>query len=206
MDDEKFELIRQIHLNGIYAMKHVALRELRKEVRDHNTSWWDCRIGVANTALAKKLYYDKLPRFAQRFLDTIHAQELCHCRMLNSLKPSQVAERIAEFHRKALEDSFVAWLACQPLIGEKMALATAIWGQHRDDPHATLQGAISEEFHQNQALAVLVALDPPVEELKKALRYQEKLLQMLGVGEEDRVVIGANGEICTLVGWEAHMK
>ena len=60
MDNEKFELIRQIHLNGIYAMKHVALRELRKEVRDHNTSWWDCRIGVANTALAKKLYYDKL--------------------------------------------------------------------------------------------------------------------------------------------------
>jgi hypothetical protein len=51
-----------------------------------------------------------------------------------------------------------------------------------------------------------VALDPPVEELRKALMYQEKLLQMLGVGEEDRVVIGANGEICTLVGWEAHMK
>jgi hypothetical protein len=206
MDDEKFELIRQIHLNGIYAMKHVALQELRKEKREYNTAWWDCRIGVNNTALAKKLYYNKLPKFAQKFLDTIHAQELCHCKMLDSLKPSQVAERIAEFHRKALEDSFIAWLACQPLIGEKMALATAIWGQHKDDPHATLQGAISEEFHQNQALAVLIALDPSVEELKKALAYQEKLLSILGINDEDRFFIGINGEICPYIGWDDHMK
>jgi hypothetical protein len=206
MDDEKFELVRKIHLNGIYAMKHVALQELRKEMREHNTAWWDCRIGAANTALAKQLYYDKLPRFAQRFLDTIHAQELCHCRMLGSLGPSKVAERIADFHRKALEDSFIAWLACQPLIGEKMALATAVWGQHRDDPHATLQGTLAEEYHQNQALAVLVALDPPVEELEKALRYQENLLSMLGIAEEDRKVVGADGEICALVGWDAHMR
>jgi hypothetical protein len=205
MNDEKFELIRQIHLNGIYAMHHVALQELRNINRDYNTAFWDCRIGATNTALAKKLYYDKLPKFAQRFLDTIHAQEICHCRMLASLAYSETAVRIAEFHKKVLEDSFVSWLACQPLIGEKMALATAIWGRHRDDPHATLQGALAEEFHQNQALAVMVALDPMIEELKKALQFQARLLEILQVNDEDRKVIGADGEICTIFGWEAQM-
>jgi hypothetical protein len=184
MNDEKFELIRQIHLNDIYAMHHVALQELRNINRDYNTSFWDCRIGATNTALAKTLYYDKLPKFAQRSLDTIHAQEICHCRMLASLAYSEAAVRIAGFHQKVLENSFVAWLARQPLIGEKMALATAIWGRHSDDPHATLQGTLAEEFHQNQTLAVIVALDPP---------------------DEDKKLIGADGEICTIFGWEAHM-
>ncbi len=202
--DEKFELIRAIHLNGIFAMHHVALSETNKEKRPYNTSWWDCRIGATNTALAKRLYYDQLPDFAKKFLDTIHAQEQCHCTMLPTGPRSELAERIALQNERALRDSFIAWLACQPLIGEKMALATAIWGQHLDDPHSTIQGTLAEEFHQNQALVVMIALDPPLEELKKALKYQEEFLEMARVSTVDRVFFGADGEPCLIKEREKH--
>lgn len=185
-------------------MHHVALNEVRKQVRAYNTQFWDCRIGAVNTALAKKLYYDTLPQFAQSFLDMISAQEQCHCAMLPIRPRSELAEKIAAFHEKALRDSFIAWLACQPLIGEKMALATAIWGQHEDDPHSTIQGTLSEEFHQNQALAVILGLNPEVQELEKALSYQEKLLQILGLSDEDRILIGVDGIPCHVQDREKH--
>ncbi len=206
MDSERFELVRKIHLNGIYAMHHVLVSGAPYSPITSNTEWWDCRIGVVNSSLAKKLWHDRLPEFAQRFLDIAHAQEVCHCSQKAGSPPSPLAERIAEFHRKALEKSFVAWLACQPLIGEKMALATAIKYRSESDPHSTIQGALSEEYHQSLALAVLVALDPSREELEFALKCQEEMLAMMGINDRDRNIIGADGEVCTVASRAYHQK
>lgn len=200
-EPERWLLIKRLIQNGSTAM-HFVHRKGRDS--EHNTQYYDCHIGARNTALAIDLYKDRLPTFAHDFLRIIHAQELCHCAQLPKRPRSPVADRIAEYHEGVLRRSFVEWLACQPLIGERMALAAAVYFGYDDDPHSTLQGGLSELYHQTLALSVLLMLGPTIGELHNAVEAQEGMFRIMGVTAEDRLLIGADGEVCTAPGREAH--
>jgi hypothetical protein len=204
---EKSILVDRIIRNGIAIMHRIARMDY-DPVRGANTSAWDCRIGGKTTTLALRLFGHTVPSDVKRHMEAHHRQENCHCLMGIGLDmPKELAERIAAFHERVLrENGMLSYLACMPLGGERAALAQAIYHPRKTDPHSTLQGSLSEVWHQSLALLDLVEIAElePVEKLETAVRHQEELARMLGCEPEDWILISADGEVCTKPGREAH--
>jgi hypothetical protein len=70
----------------------------------------------------------------------------------------------------------------------------------------SLQGALSEVYHQTLALVdlMLLAEYQPVEKLMQAEEDQREIMRMLRVEESDFLLFGANGDLCTKPTMEAH--
>lgn len=207
LDGRRAELVDRILRNGIAIMHRIARMDY-DPARGANTSAWDCRIGGKTTTLALRLFGDKVPSSVKQHMEAHHRQENCHCLMGIGLDmPKDLADRIAAFHARVLEENgMLSYLACMPLGGERAALAQAVYHPRETDPHSTLQGSLSEVWHQSLALLDLAAIAEaePVERLERAVKDQEDLARMLGCEEQDWRLIGADGEVCTAPGREAH--
>lgn len=205
LSDGKLTIILRIVRNGI-AIMHRFARMSSDPGRPHNTSAWDCAIGLRNTSTALKLYGDKVPRFVRETLEVHMRQEKCHCCFRTRTIAEDLAIKISEFHDRVLrEHGLLSYLACMPLGGERAALAEAIFYRYPDDPHATVQGTLAEVYHQSLALVdlILLAESASEEELRRAEADQRLLMAMLGVTEEDYTLFGADEE-CTRPTMEAH--
>lgn len=169
-----------------------------------DSSYFDCVIGNRLTALALKKYFDA----PHEVVDYIEAQmigEQCHCRIFEAEK-SELAERIAQFHSKIIEQSnWPSFLACMPLLGERMALTTAFClrnteGQDRSS-HTTDKGFLDEYWHTTAPL-VLLSIYASEKDLEQACEDQEKFLQIMHVPEG---VYNASEPLkCLLAGRDAH--
>jgi hypothetical protein len=212
LDETKSKLLYQINLNGIYAMHRVARRAGNNAGGNHNTSYFDCVIGNRITSMALEMFRGKVPDVVYNFIKNHHSHEVCHCCMGPSYTPAEFAERVATFHQKIMrEHGIVSYFACMPLLGERIALATAFFGRNDDDPHTTVTGFLDEFYHCTTPLVLLASLDPTEEELRKAISDQEEFLKMSGVTEEDRMYPRIHSEesstaveYCTIRGRDAH--
>jgi len=199
--DQKFDLLYKIHLNGIHAMHRVA----RDADRPHNTAYWDCVIGCRVSSMALEFFKDRVPDRIYNFLEVHFTHEACHCCMGPSIVPAEIADRISNFHQQLIrEHGIVSYLACMPLMGERMALAGSLFHHFKDDPHATVVGGLDEFYHTSTPLLLLSYLNPTVEELQLALDDQERYMRQFGVKEEDRKYPRIDGTLCTVKGTEEH--
>jgi hypothetical protein len=171
-----------------------------------DSTYFDCVIGNRLTALALQKYKNA----PQEVIDYIHAQamgEQCHCRIFPADK-SDIAERIAQFHSRIIEENnWPSFLACMPLLGERMALTTAFCLKNTElqdrNSHTTDKGFLDEYFHTSQPL-ILLSLFASEEELEQALVSQQKFLDVMHVPSDIYDASDPWTERCTLQGREAH--
>ena len=204
LEDEKLEVVHQIIRNGIAIMHRIS--RLPSE-HPHNTSAWDCAIGLRNTTTALELYGKTVPEFVRNTLEIHLRQEKCHCCFKTKAMTEELAVKISDFHDRVLrEHGLLSYLACMPLGGERAALAEAVFFHYPDDPHASLQGALSEVYHQTLAVIDLMILAEynTLEKLKQAETDQREVMKMLRVEERDFLLLGADGDTCTKPTMEAH--
>jgi hypothetical protein len=212
LDELRSKLIYEINLNGIYAMHRVARRAGKNAGGNHNTSYFDCVIGNRITSMALEIFEDQVPTIVYDFIINHHSHEVCHCCMGPSYTPSEFADKIASFHQKIMkEHGIVSYFACMPLLGERIALATAFFGRNEDDPHTTVTGFLDEFYHCTTPLILLASLDPTEEHLRLAISDQEEFLRMSGVTDEDRTFPRTRSnrssyrmEYCTVRGRDEH--
>jgi hypothetical protein len=206
LDKKKFELLQRIHLNGIHAM-HRSAAAPHDPSSPHNTAYWDCVIGCRLSSKALELFEGKVPEPVGEFLRQHFSHESCHCCMGPSHVPSELAERVSRFHESIInEHGIISYLACMPLMGERMALATSMFHHYPDDPHATIVGGLDEFYHASTPLLLLAYMDPPIEKLELAIEDQEKFMTILGVTENDKMYPRVDGTLCTVKNWEAHNR
>ena len=169
-----------------------------------DSTYFDCVIGNKLTALALKKYVDA----PCEVIDYIKAQmlaEQCHCKIFESEK-SELAEGIARFHASVIEESaWPSFLACMPLLGERMALTTAFCLRNSSEQdrssHTTDKGFLDEYWHTTAPL-VLISLYATDEELEQACKNQERFLERMRVPAE--IYDSTEPTRCVLAGREAH--
>lgn len=155
---------------------------LAKKGGDDST-YFDCVIGNRLTSAALKKYTDA-PHEVREYIAAQMLGEQCHCRVFDPTK-SDLAERIASFHSGIIESrNWPSFLACMPLLGERMALTTAfcLKNTERQDQssHTTDKGFLDEYWHTTAPL-VLLALYATEEELETAAADQEGFLRTMRV-------------------------
>jgi hypothetical protein len=211
LNEMEAELLYRINLNGIYGMHRTARQIiLEGKTGSRNTSYFDCVIGNRITSMALEIFEGKVPETVYSFIKNHHSHEVCHCRMGPSYVPVDFAERVALFHRRIMaEHGIVSYFACMPLLGERMALATAFFGRSDDDPHTTIVGFLDEFYHCTAPLVLLALLGPTEEQLRQAIKDQEEFMNLCGVIEMDKLfprthLSESDLEYCTVQGREHH--
>ena len=199
----KLELIDQIQSIGLQAMAMVASRSHEHGESKSNTAYFDCHIGSRITAMAKKEFAGKVPFPIEQYITKHQVAEQCHCVMFKPLVPSDLADRIAGFHEIIIMDhGWVSWLCCMPLLGERTALASAIFERKGNDPHATDKGALDEYYHTTYPL-VLISLYATEQELEIAIKDMKKFLKILRTNGET-YYDATNPYVCHNYGRDAH--
>lgn len=170
-----------------------------------DSTYFDCVIGNRLTALALKKYVDAPPEVAEYIRAQMSAEQ-CHCRVFRTEK-SDLAERIAQFHSKIIEEkNWPSFLACMPLLGERMALTTAfcLKNTERQDQssHTTDKGFLDEYHHTSQPL-ILLSLFATEADLEEALKSQQFFMDAMRVPKK---IYDASDwcETCRLQGRSAH--
>jgi hypothetical protein len=199
--NKRYELLSKIQSNSLRAMALVVARG-----GGDDSTYFDCVIGNRLTALAMQKYAEA----PSEVIEYIHSQALgeqCHCKIFPA-ENSEIAERIAQFHTRIIEsNSWPSFLSCMPLLGERMALATAFClkntGLQDRNSHTTDKGFLDEYYHTSQPLNLL-ALYATEEELEQALRSQEKFLDLMHVPIDIYDATDPGAERCTLQGRQSH--
>lgn len=195
----RYALISRIQANGLRAMAFNLARN-----GGDDSSYFDCVIGNRLTSLALKKYTDA-PAEVREYISAQMLAEQCHCKIFDPTK-SELAERIASFHARIIESrSWPSFLACMPLLGERMALTTAFCLKNTDaqdqSSHTTDKGFLDEYWHTTAPL-VLLALFATEGELEAAAADQEGFLGMMHVPEG--IYNPAEPERCESRGRQAH--
>ena len=197
---ERYKLLSKIQSNGLRAMACILARH-----GGDDSTYFDCVIGNRLTALALQKYKDA-PQEVIEYIQVQQVGEQCHCKIFNAER-SEIAERIALFHSKVIEESnWPSFLACMPLLGERMALTTAFCLKNTElqdrNSHTTDKGFLDEYYHTSQPL-ILLSLFASEEDLKEALFAQQRFLDLMHV---PKGIYDASDwtERCTLQGRAAH--
>lgn len=197
--NRRYELLQRIQRNGLLAMAAILARG-----GGDDSTYFDCIIGNRLTHDALERYVDAPPEVR----DYITAQmtgEQCHCKIF-SAERSEAAERIASFHLRVIaERNWPSFLACMPLLGERMALTTAFClrntpSQDRSS-HTTEKGFLDEFWHTSAPL-VLLSLFATEGELELACRDQEGFLSLMKVPPS--IYDATNPQRCSLAGRGTH--
>jgi hypothetical protein len=179
LNSTQYEILVRIHMNGVAAMQVVANSGTS---HSHNTSYFDLKIGMATTKMALELYKGKVPRLVEQFLQEHYEQETYHATMFE-LKKDELADNIGNYHQRILKNhGLISYLACMPLLGERMALAEAFYFHYSDDPHAAKDGFWQEFVHSSTPLILISMLEPSLEELEQALHDQTEFLELVKQG------------------------
>jgi hypothetical protein len=200
MDKSKrYELLGRIQRNGLLAMATVLSRN-----GGDDSTYFDCIIGNRLTAEALKRYSDA-PHEVLEYITMQMMGEQCHCKVFPAER-SEIAERIAGFHLKIIaERNWPSFLACMPLLGERMALTTAFCLRNTPEQnrssHTTDKGFLDEYWHTSAPL-VLLSLFAPEEDLEQACRDQESFLA--AVKASHGLYDATSPTRCNLSGREAH--
>ncbi len=202
LDERKLALLMRIHENGMRALLGVTKHEDWKS-RTHNTSYFDCVIGARLARIAYDRFKDA-PEPVRNFLRLHHVHEVCHCTMERRPVPQPLADRISGLLERILDEhGLVSYLACAPLTAERSAFGVALFGRFDDDPHTTTKGGLDEFYHTTTPLLLLAYLAPSEEELERAVKDQDEVLQLMKVPSTG--LYAPSLEVrCTLAGREAH--
>jgi hypothetical protein len=197
--NKRYHLLQKIQSNGLRAMACVLARR-----GGDDSSYFDCVIGNRLTALALQKY-TTAPQEVIDYIQVQMAGEQCHCRIFRSDK-SEIAERIAQFHSRVIEESnWPSFLACMPLLGERMALTTAFCLKNTElqdrNSHTTDKGFLDEFWHVSSPL-VLLSLYASEDDLEEAIAHQENFLKIMHVPED--IYDPSQPMKCHLEGRQAH--
>jgi hypothetical protein len=195
----RYELLQRIQSNGLRAMAYVLARR-----GGDDSTYFDCVIGNRLTFEALRKYKDA-PEPVIDYIESQSLAEQCHCRIFYTQR-SELAERIAGFHLRIIaQKNWPSFLACMPLLGERMALTTSFClknGPEQDRSSHTTDKGFLDEFWHTTAPLVLLSLYATEEELEQACIDQETFLSTMKVSEG--IYDASNPERCTEGGREAH--
>ena len=203
MSERKLHLLDEVQSIGLQAMAMVALRSHEHKESKFNTAFFDCHIGSRITSMAKKEFTGKVPFPIEQYIKKHQTAEQCHCVMFKSSVPSDLADKIAGFHEVIImTHGWVSWLCCMPLLGERIALASAIFEHRDEDPHSTEKGTLDEYYHSTYPL-VLISLYATEEQLEVAIEDMKKFMKMIH-GADMTYYDATNPYVCHYYGREAH--